>query len=96
MKTKKFELKNLENAETIIVSSEDKSIDFIKENSLVVVHVGSLSKPRYQLRPEIYVLETNQPQTTVFELPIRGENIKVEITVFSNCDIDKITVQLNL
>jgi len=92
MKRKIFKFKNLENNDIIVITSKENSIDFAKECTHVVAYFNDFTKPEYYLYAELYIQSNNQPQTTVFELPVKGKNAAFVIEAITDYDIDKIII----
>lgn len=92
MNTKIFEFDNLSLSDVIVVTSKLSQIDFIKEITNFSAYFNDSKVIKYFNNAEIYVSETNQKNTTFFELPVYGKKMKLVIKA-SGYDVDLLIAQ---
>lgn len=73
-----------------IIFFREADFDFTKYNTLVKVIIDKKNSYKFNLENEI--IKNNQVQKSVFELPITGKFIYIEIE--ANFDLEKIRIEL--
>jgi hypothetical protein len=89
MKTKTMEFINTYEKGKIVFFSE-VDFDFTKYNTLIKVTIDNKKNYKFYLENEI--IKNNQVQKSVFELPIVGKFIYIEVE--ANFDLDSIRIEL--
>lgn len=89
MKTKTFKFINSpEKGKVVFFGNVD--FDFTKHNTLIKVTIDNKNNYKFYLENEI--IKNNQVQKSVFEFPIVGKFIYIEVE--ANFDLDSIRIEL--
>ena len=92
MKQKIFTNSDLTPTDAIIITSNLGIIDFSKESTYIELYFDNEEKPNRVLYAKSHILDTNQKQTTVLELPVKSSNYKIVIKALSDYDIEQIII----
>lgn len=89
MNTKSFHLQNLQGKNAITISSTGLVIDFLKHFTHIEAYVGGdkTSQPS-NFHAEVLIIENNQPHGKSFNIPVKSNEMLIEITTYSDYDVN--------
>lgn len=92
MAVKTFEFENLSFDDVIVVTSKNHVIDFSKVSTTYTAYFNDSLNHNYTGHAELLISNNNQRLTTIFQLPVEGQKMKLEIST-QNYDVDDLIVQ---